>query len=234
MIILALDSTSRYSSVALLEEGKVLGHTFLDSGNTHSETLLPTVIDLLQFNHLHSDDVDLFATSAGPGSFTGVRIGVSILKGLASAKKTPCIGLSTLEALAENLPYRDGILCPVMDARRNQVYNALFRRTERGLERLTEDRLITLKELDCELAERNERIYLCGDGYELAKKVLTVKTEDTPALLIPQNAVSIARLAKALYDAAPDSDYDEATLQPIYLRASQAERERLEREAAKK
>ncbi len=234
MIILALDSTSRYSSVALLNGERILGHTFLDSGNTHSETLLPTVIDLLNFNHLHSDDVDLFAASAGPGSFTGVRIGVSILKGLASGKGTPCIGVSTLEALAENLPYQDGILCPVMDARRNQVYNALFRRTENGLERLTEDRLITLKELDYELGERNERIYLCGDGYELAKKVLTVKTEDTPALLVPQNAVSIARLAKNIYDVDPDGDYGEEKLQPIYLRASQAERERLEREAAQK
>ena len=234
MKILALDSTAIVASVALCENGVLLGEYTLNNGNTHSQSLLPMVESLLGLFGTGIDEIDLFAASAGPGSFTGVRIGVSILKGLASAKKTPCIGLSTLEALAENLPYRDGILCPVMDARRNQVYNALFRRTERGLERLTEDRLITLKELDCELAERNERIYLCGDGYELAKKVLTVKTEDTPALLIPQNAVSIARLAKALYDAAPDSDYDESTLQPIYLRASQAERERLEREAAKK
>lgn len=234
MKILAIDSTSRYSSVALLEEDKLLGHTFLDSGNTHSETLLPTIIDLLQFNHLHSDDIDLFATSAGPGSFTGVRIGVSILKGLASGKGTPCIGVSTLEALAENLPYTDGILCPVMDARRNQVYNALFRRTESGLERLCEDRLITLKDLDGELAAKGEKIYLCGDGYELAKRVLTTSTETTPALLVPQNAVSIAHLAKVIYLADPNGNWDEGALQPIYLRASQAERERLEREAAQK
>ena len=177
MIILALDSTSGFSSVALLDGDKVLGHTFLDSGNTHSETLLPVVIDLLQFNGLHSDDVNLFACSAGPGSFTGVRIGVSVLKGLASGKGTPCVGVSTLEALAENLPYTDGILCPVMDARRSQVYNALFRRTDKGLIRLCEDRLIPLAELDAELSEMGEKVYLCGDGYALAKDKLSVKTE---------------------------------------------------------
>ena len=233
MIILSLDSTSRYSSVALTENGKVLGHTFLDSGNTHSETLLPTVIALLQFNHMHSDDVDLFACAAGPGSFTGVRIGVSVLKGLASGKDTPCVGVSTLEALAENLPYTDAILCPVMDARRNQVYTALFKRTSQGLVRLTPDRLITLSELSKELASYSEKIYLCGDGYEIAKSRLSVQTEHTPTLLIPQNAVSVAAIAERIYEASPNVDYSEGKLQPIYLRASQAERERLEKEANK-
>ncbi len=234
MIILSLDSTSRYSSVALTDNDKVLGQTFLDSGNTHSETLLPAIIDLMHFNHMHSDDVELFACAAGPGSFTGVRIGVSIIKGLCSGKNKPCIGVSTLAALAENLPYTEGILCPVMDARRNQVYNALFRRTESGIHRLTPDRLITLSELSEELKKYTDKIYLCGDGYDLAKKQLAVQTEVTPSLLIPQNAVSIASVAKQIYDSAPLSDYSEGKLQPIYLRASQAERERLEKEAAQK
>lgn len=234
MIILSLDSTSRYSSVALTENGKILGHTFLDSGNTHSETLLPAIIDLLQFNHMHSDNVDLFVCSAGPGSFTGVRIGVSILKGLASQKNKPCIGVSTLEALAENLPFTDGILCPVMDARRNQVYTALFRRNDTGaLTRITPDRLITLSELSAELAQYQEKVYLCGDGYEIAKKNLEVPTENTPLLLIAQNAVSVANVGARIYSEAPDIDYSEGKLQPIYLRASQAERERLEKEACK-
>ena len=136
--------------------------------------------------------------------------------------------------LAENLPYTDGILCPVMDARRSQVYNALFRRTDKGLIRLCEDRLIPLAELDAELSEMGEKVYLCGDGYALAKDKLSVKTEDTPTLLIPQNAVSIALLAKRTYENAPTEDYREESLQPIYLRASQAERERLEKEAASK
>ncbi|MBE6638858.1 MAG: tRNA (adenosine(37)-N6)-threonylcarbamoyltransferase complex dimerization subunit type 1 TsaB [Ruminococcaceae bacterium] len=234
MITLALDSTSRYSSVALTDNDRILGHTFLDSGNTHSETLLPAIIDLLNFNHMHSDDVRLFACSAGPGSFTGVRIGVSILKGLCSGSTRPCVGVSTLEALAENLPYTDSLLCPVMDARRNQVYNALFRRTEEGLIRLTPDRLITLSELSAELSNYNQKIYLCGDGYSLAKKNLSVYTENTPSLLIAQNAVSVALVAKRQWENSPGSDFSEGKLQPIYLRASQAERERLEKETANK
>ena len=234
MIILSLDSTSRYSSVALTENNKILGHTFLDSGNTHSETLLPAIIDLLQFNHLHSDNVDLFACSAGPGSFTGVRIGVSILKGLASGKGIPCVGVSTLEALAENLPYSDGLLCPVMDARRNQVYTALFYRDANGrVTRITPDRLITVSELTEELKQYNKKIYLCGDGYDLAKKNLGVPTENTPPLLTAQNAVSVAAVAARIYTENPDGDYNEGKLQPIYLRASQAERERLEKESNK-
>ena len=233
MIILSLDSTSRYSSVALTSDEKVLGHTFLDSGNTHSETLLPTVIELLGRNRMHSDDVELFACAAGPGSFTGVRIGVSVIKGLCSGKGKPCVGVSTLEALAENLPFENALLCPVMDARRNQVYNALFRRENGVLRRMTPDRLITLTELDWELQNANEAIYLNGDGYELAKSRLRVATEQTPALLIAQNAVSVAAVAKRVYNAHPTDDYSEGKLQPIYLRASQAERERLEKETNK-
>lgn len=233
MIILSLDCTSRYSSVALCDGDKVLGHTFLDSGNTHSETLLPTVISLLSYNHLHSDDVDLFACASGPGSFTGVRIGVSMIKGLCSGKGKPCIGVSTPEALAENLPYEDGILCPVMDARRNQVYNALFKRENGVLIRLCEDRLIPLEELSEELAAQKQKIYLCGDGYQLAKARLTVTCEDVSPLLIAQNAISVASVAKRIYETAPNEDYSEGKLQPIYLRASQAERERLEKEAEK-
>ena len=160
MIILSLDSTSPYSSVALTKSGRVLGHTFLDSGNTHSETLLPSVISLLDSNHLHSDDVDLFACSAGPGSFTGVRIGVSLLKGLCSGKGKPCVGVSTLEALAENLPYENALLCPVMDARRSQVYNALFVRKNGVLTRLTPDRQISLGELEQELKTYSLPIFL--------------------------------------------------------------------------
>ena len=230
MIILSLDCTSRYSSVALTDGDKILGSQFLDCGNTHSETLLPTVISLLEYNHLHSDDVDLFACSAGPGSFTGVRIGVSLLKGLASAKDKPCIGVSTLEALAENLPYENAVLCPVMDARRQEVYNALFKRENGKLVRLTSDRQIPLAELDKELQGYGLPIYLCGDGYALAKGKLEVTTENTPALLTPQNAVSVASIAKKIYESAPEADYSEEKLQPIYLRACQAERERLEKE----
>ena len=232
-MILALDSTAVVASVALCRDETPIAAFTVKNGNTHSETLLPMVESVLKTAGYTVNDVDLFACSVGPGSFTGVRIGVSVLKGLASGKDTPCVGVSTLEALAENLPYTDAILCPVMDARRNQVYTALFKRTSQGLVRLTPDRLITLSELSKELASYSEKIYLCGDGYEIAKSRLSVQTEHTPTLLIPQNAVSVAAIAERIYEASPNVDYSEGKLQPIYLRASQAERERLEKEANK-
>lgn len=127
MLILAMDSTAVAASVALLTDGAPLAAFHLDNGNTHSETLLPMVESVLRCTGKTVDDIDLFAVSAGPGSFTGVRIGVATVKGLAFGKGKPCVGVSTLEALAENLVPTGGLLCPVMNARRGQVYNALFR-----------------------------------------------------------------------------------------------------------
>ena len=233
MKILALDSSATVVTVALCEDGRLLAEYTVNNGNTHSETLLPMVESVLAHFSLSAADIDLFAASTGPGSFTGVRIGVSLLKGLCSGKGKPCVGVSTLEALAENLPYENALLCPVMDARRSQVYNALFVRKNGVLTRLTPDRQISLGELEQELKTYSLPIFLCGDGYALAKDKLSVPTQETAPLLIPQNAVSVAAVATRIYENAPDADYSEGKLQPIYLRASQAERERLEREAEK-
>ena len=126
MLILALDSTAQVGSVALCEDEKLIAEYTLNTGHTHSETLLPMVESVLKISGYTVDDVELFVCTAGPGSFTGVRIGAATVKGIAFGKDKPCIGVSTLEALALNGVALDGILCPCMNARRQQVYNALF------------------------------------------------------------------------------------------------------------
>ena len=231
MNILAVDSSAAVASVAILADDTVLGEYFLDNGNTHSETILPMTESLLSRLSMTVDDIDLFAVSIGPGSFTGLRIGVATIKGLAFGRNKPCAAISTIEALAYNLREFSGILCPVMDARREQVFTALFRSDGKRIERLTPDGAMDLTELNNLLATYKEPIYLCGDGYDLAKKALTVKTMDTPARLIPQSAISVALLA--LRDRRAGCTTDEASLAPVYLRLSKAERERAEKESRK-
>ena len=148
MKILALDSTAIAASVALCEDGELLGEYTVRNGNTHSQTLLPMVESLLAFFECTADDIDLFAASAGPGSFTGVRIGAATLKGLAFGTNKPCIGVSTLESLAYNLIGQNGLICPVMNARRKQVYTALFRAKNGQMERLMPDSALAITELD--------------------------------------------------------------------------------------
>lgn len=236
MKILAFDGTAKAATVALTDGDRTLGYYTVDNGLTQSELLLPMAENLLSSLKLTFSDVDIFATSVGPGSFTGVRIGVSLVKGLAFGKNIPCVGVSTLEALAENLKPLKGILVPCMDARRGQVYSATFRSDGKNIERLTEDRAIALSALAEELREyRDECIYLSGDGYEVARRALlsdSIPLSATPELLILENAVSVAKVAKRSYErgeAVSDSE-----LSPVYLRMPQAERERLEREAQKK
>lgn len=235
MKILALDSTSGTATAALTEDEKLIGLTVLDTKNTHSVTLLPTVDGLLENSGLKIKDVELFVCSAGPGSFTGVRIGAATVKGLAFAENKPCIGVSSLEALALNLCCEDGVICPVMDARRGQLYNALFTFENGGLKRLTEDRIITADELRNELCGRGVRVRLTGDGYKIAKTALSdVDCPETPELQRYHNAYNVAVLGHRRYISASEEErtgFTPSALSPVYLRASQAERERLEREA---
>lgn len=235
MKILAFDGTAKVATVAVSEGEKILGTYSIDNGLTQSELLLPMAESLLSSLKLKYDDIEIFATSVGPGSFTGVRIGVSLIKGLAFGREVPCVAVSTIEALAENLSGLDGIIVPCMDARRGQVYSAIFSCDGKVMQRLTPDRAISLEDLAEELKQYYDRkIYLSGDGYSVAKKALTdygITTCDTPALLILENAASVARVAKKKFDAGEyQSDGDIA---PVYLRLPQAERERLEREASK-
>ena len=230
MKILAFDGTAKAASVAVCENEKPLAYYTVDNGLTQSELLLPMAENLLSSLKLEFSDIDIFATSVGPGSFTGVRIGVSLIKGLAFGRKAPCVAVSTLEALAENLVPLRGILVPCMDARRNQVYSATFRSDGKVCERLTEDRAISLDELAEELLKYDEPVYLSGDGYAVAKRALTakgVKLSDTPELLILESAVSVAKVAYRKYESG--EFVTDSELSPTYLRLPQAERERLER-----
>ncbi|MBE6547532.1 MAG: tRNA (adenosine(37)-N6)-threonylcarbamoyltransferase complex dimerization subunit type 1 TsaB [Ruminococcaceae bacterium] len=228
MKILALDSSACVGTVALCEDEKLICELTTNTGNTHSETLLPTVEQILKLTDTAIDDIDLFACSVGPGSFTGVRIGVATVKGIAFGKNKPCVGISTLDSLARNIACFEGILCPVMDARRDHVYNALYECSNGKVTRLCDDRLISVCDLDRELSSLSEKIYLCGDGYGLCeKKFNSAKIEFTPQRLCLESAYSAALVALEKYrNGEFVSDFE---LAPVYLRPSQAERERNEK-----
>lgn len=232
MKILSIDSSALVASVALCEDGNVLAEYTVNNGNTHSETLLPMVESVLGFFSLEIKDIDAFAVSAGPGSFTGVRIGAATLKGLAFGSDKPCIEVSTLEAIAYNLRTHKGLVCPVMNARRGQVYTAVFRSDGENLTRLMPDVAIAIEELDLILANYGEDVRLCGDGYDvtLAGLANTKPLYVEPRLRL-QSAVSVAAVALEKYERGEFSSDSEFRV--TYLRQSQAERERAEREAAK-
>ena len=233
MKILGIDTTAKTATAALVENNKLIALTVLNTPNTHSVTLLPMINGLLSGASLTVKDIDLLACSAGPGSFTGVRIGTSAIKGLAYTDNKACVGVSSLEALAMNVT-EDGIICPVMDARRNQLYNALFKCENGRLTRLTPDRVLSADELKAELENENKRIFITGDGSEIAVKALAGKSIAQPhEVLRCQNAYNVALLAYSIYESATDEEkknYTAEKLSPTYLRMSQAERERLERE----
>ena len=226
MLILAFESTAKAASAALVRDGKLISQFSQCSGLTHSRTLLPMGEDMLKNAELTLGDVDLIAVAHGPGSFTGIRIGVSMVKGLAWAADKPCVGVSTLEAMAWHGLAAGGLICPVMDARRSQVYNALFRMEDGRPVRLTEDRPIALTELAEELRAYKERVFLVGDGAELSFRTLSAL--GLPCDLAPENLrmQSAWGVAMAAMDKEPGSA---DSLLPVYLRLSQAERERQER-----
>ena len=230
MKILSIDSSALVASVALCENEAVLAEYTINNGNTHSETLLPMIESVLGFFGLGADEIDAFAVSAGPGSFTGVRIGAATLKGLAFGFGKPCIEVSTLEAIAYNLRLCRGLICPVMNARRGQVYTAVFRSNGETLERLMPDAAISIEELDIILANYGEDVCLCGDGYDvtLAGLVNTKPLYVEPRLRL-QSAASVAAVALEKYKRGEFGSDEQ--LRVNYLRQSQAERERAEREA---
>lgn len=228
MKILAIDSSAIVCTAALCEDGELIAEMTVNTGNTHSQTLLPIVEQILKVSETALDELDAFACSTGPGSFTGVRIGVATVKGIAYGKNKPCLSVSTLEALAQNLKGFDGILCPVMNARRNQVYNAIFECKDSVITRLCPDRALSIDELDEELSAMDKPIYLCGDGYDITLNGL----KKTKVCYVPerqrlQSGYSVA--LSAFEKIARGETISDAELVPIYLRPSQAERERNER-----
>ncbi len=231
MLILAFETSAKACSAALLKDDTLLGEAYQNTGLTHSQTLLVMAEDLMKQCGVTEKDIAAVAVAAGPGSFTGVRIGVAAAKGFAWGREIPCCGVSTLEAMAENLGVYDGYVLPVMDARRQQVYCALFRAEKGVLTRVAPDRAIALSELAGEIKILEEPIFLVGDGSNLCYNTLNA---DVPALILPpehrmhQRAAGVALVAKQMI--ARGENCDGATLQPNYLRLSQAERERLEKE----
>ena len=231
MLILAFETTAKAGSVALLEDNKLLAESYQNTGLTHSQTLMVMAEDMLKAAGKSMADVTAVSVAEGPGSFTGVRIGVAAAKGLAWGGELPCYGVSTLESMALTLGAYQGYICPVMDARRSQVYNALFYVNSGVMERVSEDRAIALSDLTEELKSLKEPIFLVGDGSNLTYNTLR---DSIPALVLPpehrmhQRAGGVA-LAAAKKIAAGDPG-DAAAMAPNYLRLSQAERERMEKQ----
>ena len=248
MKILAIDTTAQTAAAALTDGTKPLGLAVQNGTLTHSETMLNMVENVLANARTAVSDIDLFAVSAGPGSFTGVRIGVSIIKGLAFGRNIPCVPVSTLEALSENLrptavtgltavnvgsPF---YACPVMDARRNQVYCALFL-YETDAEgcvtktRIWEDDMLSAAELSARLEELELPVLFVGEGCRVTEKAISLPhCKEAPQVLRYQNGVSVAAAAMEIYRAAEDKTvFTDLALKPTYLRPSQAERERAEK-----
>ena len=231
MKILAFETSAKAGSVALLEDGKLLGESYQNTGLTHSQTLMTMAEDLLKAAGLTAKEVEAVAVAAGPGSFTGVRIGVAAAKGFAWGGELPCYGVSTLEAMAKNLGVWEGLVVCVMDARRSQVYNAVFEAREGALTRLCEDRAIALEDLEKELKNAEKTIFLVGDGSVLCYN--TLKDSVAGLVLPPEHRIHqrAAGVGLAAWDMIQRGEPgDGKSLEPNYLRLSQAEREKLARE----
>ena len=231
MLILAFETSAKAASVALMEGTKLLGEAYQNTGLTHSQTLMVMAEDVLKQCGKSARDVQAVAVAEGPGSFTGVRIGVAAAKGFAWGKEIPCYGVSTLEAMAESLGIYEGFVCPVMDARRSQVYNALFYVNRNKIERHREDRAIALADLKEDLEHLDGPIYLVGDGAALTYNTLKDSIDELimpPEHRMHQRAmgVGLAAARMAAEGLAPSG----GELTPNYLRLSQAEREKLEKQ----
>ncbi|MBO7209240.1 MAG: tRNA (adenosine(37)-N6)-threonylcarbamoyltransferase complex dimerization subunit type 1 TsaB [Clostridia bacterium] len=219
MKILAIDSCSNVATGAVVSDGVVVSEFVINNKKTHSVKLLPAIENMLADADLTYNDIDLFACTTGPGSFTGQRIGVATIKGLAHAVNKPVVGVSSLKSLAYNVKYFDGLICPIMDARRQQVYTATF---DNGLNTINEDRAMAL----CDLLEelRGKKVIFLGDGVASFKDIITDTLGDN-AFFAPPNLVNLRGSSVALcaMDTKNHQKYDQ--LLPSYLRMSQAERE---------
>ena len=230
MLILAFETSAKAASVALLEDGKLLGESYQNTGLTHSQTIMVMAEDLLKQCGKTVADVTAVAVANGPGSFTGIRIGVAAAKGFAWGAELPCVGASTLASMAVGLGIWQGYVCPVMDARRSQVYNALYHVDCGKYTRIREDRAISLRELGEDVKNLSEPIFLVGDGSDLCYNTLS---EKVPGLILPpearmhQRAAGVALEAERLLRSG--GTFPAGALVPNYLRLSQAERERNEK-----
>ena len=226
MLTLAIESTAKAASVCLCKDGKLLAQSSQCTSLTHSRTLLPMAEDMLKNTEIRLEDIDVFAVAQGPGSFTGIRIGIATVKGLAWALDKPCVGVSSLEAMAWHGVSAEGYICPVMDARRSQVYNALFIISGGVPVRIREDRAVSLSELIEDVRSLPSPVFLVGDGAELTARAF--EEEGVPFRMAPENLLMQSAWGVAAA-AVGNETCSSAELLPVYLRLSQAERERQER-----
>lgn len=238
MKILALDSSAKTTSVALGDETRIIAEFSASVKLTHSQTLMPMMESLFSCTGIAPGDVDYFAVSAGPGSFTGLRIGIGAVKGLAYGSGKLCIPVSTLDALSRNLSGADGLICAAMDARCNQVYTALFDSTPGSICRMTEDSALLIDELEKLLEEQGKhkkKIFFVGDGADLCYNKLKDRVPNLFLASEPlrfQKASSVILAARDKLSADPGCAVSAAALAPVYLRLPQAQRELLAKEKA--
>ncbi len=226
MKILAVESSAKAASCAVLADGELLASAWQAAGLTHSRTLLPMVEGMLKNSELTMEAMDAVAVAAGPGSFTGLRIGIAAVKGLAWAAEKPCIPVSTLEAMAWPLAHLEGSIVCAMDARRQQIYNAAFLADSGALERLREDRALSLEEAAADLAGLDGPMTIVGDGAQMCFDFFTARGIDCRLAPVHLRLQSAAGVALAAWRRRTET-VSAQELTPVYLRLSQAERERL-------
>ena len=228
MKILSVDTSSNVASVAITEDEKLICEITVNTKKTHSQTLMPMIDSALKQSELEIKDVDLVVAANGPGSFTGLRIGVSAVKGIAHALDIPVVGVSILEAMAYNLPFCEYLISPIMDARRDQVYNAVYKWENEEISEVRAPRALSIEELTDELLKNDKKVVFLGDGVKVHKEYIKDKMGEK-ALFAPVSALEqrASGLATAAKNKKAVSCYE---LSPIYLRKPQAERELEEKE----
>lgn len=234
MLIFGIDTCCMAATAALLDDTRLIAQTVINHNRTHSQKMMPQIEEMFAQAEVDIRDVDCFAAAVGPGSFTGVRIGVATAKALAQAWNKPCAAVSTLEGLANNVALFDGIVCPILDARRQQVYNALFQ-GGRTLKRLCPDRALAVEELLDELKEKKKPVIFCGDGtLVFREEIVEALGERAVFAQRMQNMNLAASVAEVGWTMAQKGDtVSYGSLVPAYVRLSQAERERLEKNGGK-
>ena len=228
MKILAIDTSSLVCSAAVSDDGALLGEYTLINGLTHSQKLMPLVDSLLKALSLSIKDIDAFAVTNGPGSFTGLRIGIAAIKGFAFAEKKPVIAVSTLEAMARNVQFTDCLICPLMDARAGQVYNAVYKKSGLSLKTVTPPRAVKIDTVINEMkALKNKKVLFLGDGVKPNLEKLSELGKAAVFAGFNNNSQRASSVALAAYEKALRGETVSAgTLNAEYLRKSQAEREK--------
>lgn len=226
--ILGIETTAKVSSAAIMDNNNIISEFNLNVGLTHSQTIMPIINNVLDMSGNKLEDIDVFAVTTGPGSFTGVRIGVSLVKGLSLPRDTKCIGISSLESLAYNLYGFEGYICSAMDARRSQVYSALFEFKDNNMCRIFSDDILKIEQLGEKIKDLDKPLLFVGDGAELCYsnlKNINNKFSLAPLQLRYQKAASCCIVAKKLIQEDSFNLISAQSISPCYLRPSQAERE---------